>query len=126
MGVGHSTVSRWLAAGTFPEKKSREQTSQIGRYLPYLFERWEAGCHTMASLFRELVKQGYQGSYESVRQMLLRFFPTGRKPCVEGPLKGGVPVLPREATFLFLRRPEDLKVEEEEESNRDHQWLTGC
>ena len=114
MGVGHSTISRWLAAGTFPEKKPREQASQIDRYLPYLFERWEAGCHNMASLFRELVKQGYQGSYESMRQMLLRFFPTERKPRVESPLKGGVPVLPREATFLFLCQPEDLKVEEKE------------
>lgn len=29
VGVGHSTVSRWLQAGTFPERKPREQASQL-------------------------------------------------------------------------------------------------
>lgn len=117
-GIGHSTISRWLAAGTFPEKKPREQASQIDCYLPYLFERWEAGCHNIARLFRELEALGYQGSYESVRQMLLRFFPTRRKPRVGSPLKGEAPVSPREATFLFLRRSEDLDVDERETLTR--------
>lgn len=61
--ISHRTVQRWLASGTFPEKKPREQGSHIDPYLPYLFLRWEEGCHTMARLFRELAKQGYKGSY---------------------------------------------------------------
>ena len=35
VGVGHSTVSRWLQAGTFPERKPREQASQLDPYRSY-------------------------------------------------------------------------------------------
>jgi transposase len=70
VGVGHSTVQNWLAAGTFPERKPREQANQVDRYLPYLFQRWEDGCHNIACLFRELGEQGYKGSYASVRDTL--------------------------------------------------------
>src|SRR5205807_7674674 len=80
VGIGASTVQSWLAAGTFPERKPREQASQLDPYLPYLFERWAEGCHNIACLFRELVEQGYKGSYASVRDNLVRLLPTpGRK-----------------------------------------------
>ncbi len=79
VGVGHSTVSNWLAAGPFPERKPREQASRLDPYLPYIFERWESGCHNMARLFRELIAQDYKGSYESVRGTLLRLLPEERK-----------------------------------------------
>jgi transposase len=84
VGVGHSTVSRWLATGMFPEKKPREQASQLDRYLPYLFERWESGCHTMARLFRELIALGYQGSYESMRDHIVRRRTFGKKNAAKG------------------------------------------
>jgi len=115
VGRGASTVQSWLAAGTFPERKPREQASQLDRYLPSLFGRWEDGCHTIACLFRELVEQGYKGSYESVRDNVVRLLPTGRKHEVSSSAK--VPALPtsRQAVFLFLRRPEELRVEEQEQ-----------
>jgi hypothetical protein len=72
VGMGASTVQSWLATGTFPEKKPREQATQLDRYQPYLFERWESGCHNMTRLFRELVNLGYKGSYASVREHLVR------------------------------------------------------
>ena len=114
IGIGASTVQSWLAAGTFPERKPREQASQLDRYLPYVIGRWEDGCHNIARLFRELTEQGYQGSYESVRDHLVRLLPTGRKK--QAPLSSKMPALatPRQATFLFLRRPEKLRVEEQE------------
>lgn len=34
VGMGASTVQVWLAAGQFPERKPREQGSQLDRYLP--------------------------------------------------------------------------------------------
>jgi len=48
IGIGASTVQSWLAAGTFPERKPREQASQLDRYLPYVIGRWEDGCHNIA------------------------------------------------------------------------------
>jgi transposase len=112
--VGHSTVSRWLAEGHFPECKPREQASQLDRYLPYLYERWAAGYHNMAGLFRELEELGYTGSYASVRDTLLRILPEGRKTSSNASLGKRAPVLARQATFFFLRRPEELKVDERE------------
>ena len=60
VGIGASTVQSWLEASRFPERKPREQASHVDRYLPYLVQRWEKGCHNIAGLFQELVAQGYQ------------------------------------------------------------------
>jgi transcriptional regulator with XRE-family HTH domain len=114
VGIGHSTVTNWLAAGTFPERKPREQASHVEAYLPSLFERWESGCHTIARLFRELVEQGYQGSYERVRDNLVRLLPDGRKHPARSSLKAPPLATSRQAAFLFLRGSETLRIEERE------------
>ncbi len=112
--ISHSTISRWLAQGCFPERKPRVQASHVDRYLPYLLQRWEDGCHTIAGLFRELVEQGYKGSYASVRDTIVRLLPTGRKNASESFSKVKVLATSRQAAFLFLRRPEELTAQEQE------------
>jgi transposase len=114
VGMGASTVQSWLTAGAFPERKPREQGSRLDRYLPYLRRRWEEGCHNMTSLFRELVEQGYKGSYASVRDNLLRLLPQGRKMPLDASLKTPALPTPREASFLFIHRPLDLETEGQE------------
>jgi transposase len=114
VGIGASTVQSWLAAGAFPERKPREQGSRLDRYLPYLFQRWEDGNHNMACLFRELVEQGYKGSYESVRDNLVRLLPEGRKIPRDSLSKTSTLAPSRQASFLFLRRPEKLRTAEQE------------
>ena len=88
---------------------------ELDSHLPFLRERWEAGCHTIAQLHRELVAAGYTLSYRLVHKQLARYLPEGRKnpqtpvqlPCP--------PVLARHAVFLFLRRPtEEFSSEEQE------------
>ncbi len=113
VGIGASTVQSWLAAGAFPERKPREQGSRLDRYLPYLFQQWVDGNHNMACLFRELVEQGYKGSYESVRDNLVRLLPEGRKIPRDSPSKAPTLAPSRQASFLFLRRPEKLRTEEQ-------------
>jgi hypothetical protein len=87
MGVGYSTVSNWLAAGIFPERKLREQASHLDRYIPYLILRSEDWCHSMACLFRELAEQGYKGLYESIQDNLVRLLSAVRKNAVGPSLK---------------------------------------
>jgi len=72
----------------------------------------------MAHLFRELTEQGYQGSYESVRDTLLRLLPAGRKN--QACCASVAPALPtsRQAAFLLLRRPEKLCIEEQEQLSK--------
>ena len=117
IGVHLRTVQRWLAAGAFPEPKRQRYVSQLDPYLPYIFQRWEQGCHNMARLFQELVARGYQGSYASVRDNLVRRLQfDGRKTPVDSSFSKA-PALPtsRQAAFLFLHRPEKLRVEEQEQ-----------
>ncbi len=110
VGVGHSTVQRWIEAGVFPERKRREQASQLDPYLPFIRERWAQGCHNMARINRELTTKGYKGSYESVRNLVISLRQGGR----HAPLQSGPPISSRQATWLFLRRPEELTRDEQQ------------
>jgi transposase len=115
IGVHLRTVQRWLAAGVFPESKRNRYVSRLDPYLPYLVLRWEQGCHNMACLYRELVEKGYQGSYASVRDNLVRRLPfDGRKTSADSSSRAPILTTSRQAAFFFLRRPEKLQVEERE------------
>jgi DNA-binding transcriptional regulator YiaG len=48
IGIGHATVSRWLRSATFPEQHPRQRRTHLDPHLPFLHERWEAGCHNIA------------------------------------------------------------------------------
>ena len=114
VGIGHATVSRWLESDAFPEQQPRQRMTGLDPYLPFLRERWEAGCHNIAQLYRELVARGYAHSYRSVYKQLVRLRTFGKKNAAKG---GNLsPTLPssRQATFLFLRRPEELETDEQE------------
>jgi transposase len=114
MGIGHATVSRWLEGGAFPEQQPRPRKTALDPHLPFLRERWEAGCHNIAQLYRELVARGYTHSYRSVYKQLIRFFTEGRKNPHPPNLLPRPPVLARQAVFLFLHRPAELSSEEQE------------
>jgi hypothetical protein len=48
VGIGHATVSRWLNSDTFPEQQPCQHRMKLDSHLPFLRERWEAGCHNIA------------------------------------------------------------------------------
>ena len=114
VGIGHATVSRWLAHDTFPEQQPRPRKTGLDSHLPFLRERWEAGCHNIAQLYRELVTRGYTQSYESVHEQLVRLLPEGKKNAAKGCNLSPTPLSSRQATFLFLRRSEELEMDEQE------------
>jgi transposase len=113
VGIGQSTVGNWLAAGAYPETTRGPYVSRLEPYLPYLFQRWESGCHNMVRLHQEIVERGYKGSYASVRDHLVRRLPEGKKNSSQGKELSPAPLPLRQATFLFLRRPENLTSEEQ-------------
>ena len=113
IGISLRTVQRWLGASAFPECTRHHYVSQLDPYLPYLFRRWEQGCHNIAQLFRELVARGYRGSYASVRDNLVRRLQfDGRKTPADASSKAPALATSRQAAFLFLRRPEELRAQE--------------
>lgn len=63
MGLSRKTVRRYIRAETFPEYPKRRWISRkLDPFLVYLEERWAAGCHNGARLYRELCERGYPGS----------------------------------------------------------------
>ncbi|GHO63934.1 transposase [Ktedonobacter sp. SOSP1-52] len=113
VGIGHATVSRWLSSDTFPEQKPRQRLTRLDPYLKAVAERWEAGCHNIAQLHRELVAAGHTLTYRSVYRQLVRYLPEGRKTAASPDQLPCPPVLARQAVFLFLRRTFELSTEEE-------------
>lgn len=114
VGIGHATVSRWLERGAFPEQQPRPRKTSLDPHLKELAARWEAGCHNIAQLHRELVAGGYTHSYHSVYEHLVRLLPEGRKNPQAPDSLPRPPVVARQAVFLVLRRPEKLSGEEQE------------
>ena len=114
VGVGHATVSRWLRHGSFPEQQSPQRRTRLDPHLKAVAERWEAGCHNIAQLHRELVAAGHTLTYRNVYRQLVRYLPEGRKKSTSDCQLPRSPVFARQAVFLLLRRPEDLLVEDQE------------
>jgi len=103
-----------LESSAFPEQQPRQRKTGLDSHLPHLAARWEAGCHNIAQLHRDLVASGYPHSYHSVYEQLVRFLPEGRKNPHTPDQLARPPVLARQAAFLFLRRSEKLSAEEQE------------
>jgi hypothetical protein len=69
--VGQRTVFRWLAIGSFPERKPRTgDRSSLDLYTASLLGKWEAGCHNATFLWREIQVAGFSGSSAVVAQFL--------------------------------------------------------
>lgn len=114
VGVGLTTIQKWRLAGTFPERKPREQASQLDPYRSHVEKRWAEGYHNLMGIYRELQTQGYRGSYEIVRAQFVNTSPRHRsRQACPAPRTRIFPGK-RLAAFLFLRRPEDLTLEEHE------------
>ena len=126
LGIGKTTVFRYLGASQFPERKGRSDRgrSLIDPYKDYFLERWNAGCHEGKQLFQELQKIGYRGSYATVARYAKRLrFALGIKPRQksEGFKKfklivddQKLPLTVRRATWLILRLQENRDDEDEQ------------
>jgi hypothetical protein len=64
MQMSFSTVRKYLHAERcplYPEGVKRG-VSKLDRFLDYLTERWQAGCHNASQRWREIAQQGFTGS----------------------------------------------------------------
>jgi transposase len=126
LGVTPRTVQRWIATGTIPYSGPRRQRPRlIDPYEAYLLSLWHQGCRNGAQLERELRAKGYKGSGRALYRYLERLDPSGssaRKqasPSTPGktvfmPPNPLLTLSAQKATWLFFRRSEDLKAEEQE------------
>ncbi len=121
LGVTQRTIQRWIATETIPYSRPRRQRPRlIDPYKTYLLERWHQGCRKGAQLERELRAKGYKGSGRAMYRYLQTLEPIGfsiRKRGSASAMSQPNPLLAlstQQATWLFFRRPEDLKAEEQE------------
>ncbi len=118
LGLGRSTVRRYVRAGSFPERAAgipRRRRSGLDTYESYLRECWDAGCQNAAELYRELRDRGYAGSEPSVRHYVRGWRVGVTKP--GKPLKRARtrpappstrPYPPRQAAWLLSRESGEL------------------
>ena len=121
LGVTQRTMQRWIATETIPYSRPRKQRSRlIDPYKIYLLKRWHQGCRKGAQLERELRAKGYKGSGRALSRSLETLEPTGSSVRKRGSASATSlpnPLLAlsaQQATWLFFRRSEDLKTEEQE------------
>src|SRR6266567_5149484 len=87
-----------------PPQQSPQRRTRLDPHLKSVAERWEAGCHNIAQLHRELVAAGHTLTSRNVYRQLVRYLPEGRKKSGSSSQLPHSPVLAREAVFLLLRR----------------------
>lgn len=124
VGMSERTIRGWLSRGDIPYSGSRQQRARlIDPYKPYLLERWHQGCRHGSQLERELRAKGYKGSQRAVYRYLETLEPSGfshQRGSASTPRQGAPSIQPhpllalsvQQATWLFFRKPEDLKKEE--------------
>jgi len=124
LGMSQRTIQRWIATGTIPyARRKRQRASLIDPYKTYLWKRWQQGCHTGAQLERELRAKGYKGSQHGIYRYLetlkaAKLAPSkhqsAAKPASSIQPDALLTLSASQATWLFFRRSEDLKPEEQE------------
>src|SRR5713101_4253724 len=125
VGMAERTVRHWLSRGDIPYSGPRKpRSSPLDPYKSYLLSRWHQGCHNGAQLERELRAKGYKGSQRAIYRYLETLEPSGwsarKRGSASAPRQVASSIHPnplltlsvQQATWLFFRRPEDLKEEE--------------
>lgn len=125
VGIGRTTVFRYLRSPTFPERQGRSDSgirSLVSPYKDYLVKRWNEGCYEALQLFQEIQPLGYLGSYDTVARYVRRLrFSVGIETQQWYSIKSLPKVIeqkllsltPRRAAWLVLRPEESRKQEDE-------------
>jgi transposase len=116
MKMHWGTVQRFLHAGQFPERAMRKYVRRTDRFVDYLRQRWEEGCHNAAQLAKELTEHGFNGSYYAVRRRVAAWRASGR-PHTPGrkPVPQETTIRspsPNQAAWLLLEDAQDRTEEE--------------
>lgn len=112
-GLSRQTVARYFHLSSLPPRVVTYQTrSAATAFLPYLLQRWDAGCQNRRQLFEEIQTQGYRGSYASVWRALRGLSQhgvTARQPRVHQAY-----LSPRNAAWLLMCPSTKLTPDEEQ------------
>jgi transposase len=124
LNLNRLTVSRYLRAGSFPERARRKTPcSMLKAYESYLEQRWTAGQRNAMQLWREVKDRGYPGSSKLVRVWAYqkRNLPSAPSSTEHAPPTLATPPVlthvlhppsARQMVWLFVRPPKELSPQE--------------
>jgi transposase len=113
--LNRNTVRKFVRAASFPERAPRvvRQPSVLDPHIPYLIERWNAGCRTGTVLWQEIRERGYRGQRVTVFSFITRLRKALGIPAKNRTIRDGKvalpeerPLTPRDAVWLVLKRPD--------------------
>jgi transposase len=112
LGMNRRTVRHYLATPKAPRNQVHHprpgglKSPSLQPFVGYLQDRWQAGCHNVSQLYREIVGRGYAGSRSLVAQSLQPWRPP-RLSAKQRRLTRRLSL-----RWLCLRPPERLKPDE--------------
>lgn len=115
LSLNRNTVHSYLRAPSFPERQPRvlRQPGVLDPFIPYLIERWNAGCRNGTVLWKEVIERGYTGKRVTVFSFITRLrkalgIPTKQRVGGDGKVivLEQRPLTPRNAVWQVLQRPE--------------------
>ena len=105
LGLNRQTVAKYRLCTSPPQRRfTRRQRSTFLPYQDYVLQRWATGCHNARTLWREIVAQGFPGSYRTVAR-LTGYLKHQERQGVALPL-ASLGMTPRQAAGLVAARPE--------------------
>ena len=114
LGIGRKTVRRHLgtrvpppAPYTITPRPAGLQSPTLQPFVSYLQDRWQAGCHNVSLLHRELVARGCTVSYSLLQQALHGWRPPRPPRGMKQRTRHRVSL-----RWLCLRPPEQLRSDE--------------
>jgi transposase len=114
VGIDRKTVARLVRTPEPPRNRGEHRrpadlsSPSLAPYAEYLKDRWQAGCHNISQLYREIEAQGYARSRSLVAQALLPWRPPRPPPGTRRKVRR------LSARWLCLRPPDQLKPYEAE------------
>jgi transposase len=114
LGMNRSTIRRWLAAGSFPERARRRTVRGTDSFTEQLKRLWDQGCHNAAPLTRELKTLGFRGSYHMVRRCVAGWRRRGPQAAAKAREESRfLCPSPRRVSWWLLKDRDELEPEED-------------
>jgi transposase len=115
MGMSERAVRTWLKRGTAPTWKRRfRRRSVFDPYAAYVLKRWQEGVHEGKQLYEEIRAQGFPGTVRIVQRFVQALVDEPKATALP-PAQASERFSANNATWLFIRKPHQLKPEEQEE-----------
>ena len=117
LNMDRKTVKKYVLADEFPTYLVRQsRRSKLDRYMSYMTQRWESGCHNGVKIWREICKLGYNGSKRIVSEWATNMRKSSKSSSHSNP--SNVPLSARKASWLLVKQESELTEDDKQSLER--------